>query len=282
MTDAKQKLTKEFAAHLDGDNHIDTSETYAAVLATRDRVWEKISSTLSLREDLRCADLHEFNSLEGEPTGRMRTFTGDQSPVDWVIHSNIGSPKKTFTNIHLTIYVKDSVDVPHLGMAFGTLPDAFFYVDPMPRYEVLSEPDYLQKYLAPLNETYMALQNELFEAGVKPFNPAMPFIRSSLSPVALAGVVPLAFYKEKVEPKILAYVDHWLELVQNAMPVTDAKERARLRARDERVRSNIVHLDPANPIAERLVGKETADRLVRILCGEERDSSAAKNPTEQA
>ncbi|WGL16839.1 hypothetical protein PVT68_00725 [Microbulbifer bruguierae] len=276
MTDAKQKLTKEFAAHLDGDNHIDTSETYTAVLATRDRVWEKISSALSLREDTRCADLHQFNTLEGEPIGRMRTFTGDASPIDWVIHSNIGSPQKTFTNIHLTIYVDDSVDVPHLGMAFGTLPDAFFYVDPMPRYEVLSEPGYLQKYLAPLNEAYMALQNELFEAGVKPFNPAMPFIRSSLSPVALAGVVPLAFYLEKVEPKIFAYVDHWIELVKNAQPVTDTDERARLRARDERVRRNIVHLDPANPIAERLVGKDTADRLVRILCGDERESSPAE------
>ncbi|WP_299592244.1 hypothetical protein [uncultured Microbulbifer sp.] len=278
MTEAKQKLTKEFAAHLDGDNHIDTSETYTAVLATRDRVWEKISSVLSLREDNRCADLHSFNNVDGEPIGRMRTFTGDQSPIDWIIHSNIGSPKKTFTNIHLTIYVNDSVDIPHLGMAFGTLPDAFFYVDPMPRYEVLSEPDHLQEYLAPLNDTYMALQNELFEAGVKPFNPAMPFIRSSLSPVALAGVVPLAFYLEKVEPKIFAYVDHWLELVKNARTVTDQDERKRLRERDVRVRSNIVHLDPANPIAERLVGKETADRLVRILCADEREGAPAGDP----
>ena len=61
----------------------------------------------------------------------------------------------------------------------------------MPRYEPVSYPDYLQKYLAPLNNIYMELQNDMFEAGVKPFNAAMPFIRSSLSPVALAGVVVL-------------------------------------------------------------------------------------------
>ena len=271
--EAKQKLTKEFAAHLDGDNQIDTSETYVAVLATRDAIWDKISAELSLREDLRCADLHQFSDLQGQPMGRMRTFTGDDSPVDWVIHSNIGSPQKTFTNIHLTIYMDDSVDVPHLGMAFGTLPDAFFYIDPMPRYEPLSYPDYLQKYLAPLNETYMALQQELFEAGIRPLNPAMPFIRSSLSPVALAGVVPLDFYLEKVEPKIFQYVDYWLELVRNAKPVEDPQERATLKGRDTLVRRNIVHLDPANPIAERLVGKPLADRLVRILCAEERSDA---------
>nr|WP_010130699.1 red chlorophyll catabolite reductase [Microbulbifer agarilyticus] len=265
-----ENLTEEFVAHLAGDVKIDTSETFDAVMTTRDRIWEKIQNSLSLKEDLRCADLHNFDNLNGEHIGRMRTFTGDQSPVDWIIHSNIGTPKNTFTNIHLTIYLDESVDVPHLGMAFGTLPDAFFYIDPMPRYEPLSYPEHLQKYLTPLNDIYMSLQAELFEAGVKPFNAAMPFIRGSLSPVALAGIVPLDFYREKVEPKVFAYVDHWLKLVHEAKAVQDAEARAQLKQRDELIRRNIVHLDPANPIAERLVGKPLADRLVRILCAEER------------
>ncbi|MCA0900864.1 hypothetical protein [Microbulbifer agarilyticus] len=265
-----ENLTEEFFTHLAGDTNIDTSEIFDAVMTTRDKIWEKIQSSLSLKEDLRCADLHSFDNLKGEHIGRMRTFTGDQSPVDWIIHSNIGTPQNTFTNIHLTIYLDDSVDVPHLGMAFGTLPDAFFYIDPMPRYEPLSYPEHLREYLAPLNDIYMSLQAEIFEAGVKPFNAAMPFIRGSLSPVALAGIVPLDFYREKVEPKIFAYVDHWLKLVHEAKAVQDAETRAQLKQRDELIRRNIVHLDPANPIAERLVGKPLADRLVRILCAEER------------
>lgn len=265
-------LTKEFAAHLAANEHIDTSEIFDAVMTTRDKVWEKIRSRLSLKEDMRCADLHAFNDLNGNPVGQMRTFTGDASPVDWIIHSNIGMPQNTFTNIHLTIYLNDSVDVPHLGMAFGTLPDAFFYIDPMPRYEPLAHPEHIEQYLAPLNDIYMELQSDLFEAGVKPFNAAMPFIRSSLSPVALAGVVPLDFYRENVEPKIFAYVEHWLQLVEAAKPVEDASQRAQLKQRDNLIRSNIVHLDPANPIAERLVGKPLADRLVRILCAEERSA----------
>lgn len=265
-----QNLSKEFVTHLAGGTRIDTSEIFDAVMTTRDRVWEMINNSLSLKEDERCADLREFDDLNGEHVGRMRTFTGDESPVDWVIHSNIGVPQNTFTNIHLTIYLDDSVEVPHLGMAFGTLPDAFFYVDPMPRYEPLSYPDYVQEYLAPLNDIYMSLQEELAEAGVKPFNAAMPFIRASLSPVALAGVVPLDFYREKVEPKIFAYVEYWLKLVHAAKPVENPEIRAQLKQRDQLIRRNIVHLDPANPIAERLVGKPMADRLVRILCAEER------------
>lgn len=272
--EARQNLSKEFVAHLDGDTRVDTSETFAAVLATRDTAWQMVNKRLSLREDLRCADLHEFSDLQGEPVGKIRTYTGDESPVDWVIHSNIGLPKNTFTNIHLTVYLNDTVDVPHLGMAFGTLPDAFFYVDPMPRREPLSYPDYVQEYLAPLNDTYMALQQEIFEAGIKPLVPAMPFIRASLSPLALAGVTPLDFYREKVEPKVLSYVNYWLDMVEHARQVEDPEERAALKQRDTLIRRNIVNLDPANPIAERLVGKATADRLVRILCAEERSEAA--------
>jgi hypothetical protein len=268
--DTTQNLSKEFVTHLADGTHIDTSETFDAVLTTRDKVWEMIKNSLSLKEDERCADLHSFDDLKGEHVGRMRTFTGDKSPVDWIIHSNIGIPQNTFTNIHLTIYLDDSVEVPHLGMAFGTLPNAFFYVDPMPRYEPLSYPDHVQQYLSPLNDIYMSLQEELFEAGIKPFNAAMPFIRASLSPVALAGVVPLDFYRDKVEPKIFAYVEYWLKLVHAAKKVENPVIRTQLKQRDSLIRRNIVHLDPANPIAERLVGKPLADRLVRILCAEER------------
>ncbi|GAA5525461.1 hypothetical protein Maes01_02031 [Microbulbifer aestuariivivens] len=268
--DNTQNLSKEFVEHLDKDVKIDTSETFDAVMTTRDRIWEMVKSSLSLKEDLRCADLHNFNDLNGEHVGRIRTFTGDESPVDWVIHSNIGTPQNTFTNIHLTIYMDDSVEIPHLGMAFGTLPEAFFFIDPMPRYEAVSYPDYMQEYLAPLNDIYMSLQEEMFNAGIKPFIAAMPFIRASLSPLAISGVVPLDFYKEKCEPKIIAYAEYWLKLVHAAKKVENPIIRSQLKQRDTLVRRNIVHLDPANPIAERLVGKPTADRLVRILCAEER------------
>lgn len=262
-------LSDEFVSHLKGGEMVDTTETYEYLMAFRDRAWKEINSRLSLKEDLACEDIRTYNDLAGEELGRMQTFTGDKSPIDWVIFSDIGSPKKSFTNMHMTVWNDETTDVPHLGSAFGTLPGAFFYVDLMPRYELVSHPAHIDKYLAKLNEVSLALNKDIIDAGITPFAAVMPFIRASLSPVVLAGVVPLEFFKEKVEQRLWDAYQHWIELMENAEPVAEEK-RAALKARDTLVRNNIVELDPANPIAVRLVGQEMADRLERILSGNER------------
>ena len=270
--ETKPTMTAEFARHLDSGQKIDTTETYHEVLALRDRIWDYVQSQLSFTEDLGCADIHEFSDLSGNPLGRMRNFSGQgDNPVDWVIHSNIGSPENTFTNIHLTFWMKDNTDIPHLGLAFGTLPEAFYYADLMPRYELVCHPEHVEKYYAPVNQLAMEHLTALYQEGVKPFHAAMPFIRSSISPCGICGVGPLAFYKQHAEDKIMAMVEYWVNLVKNAKLDSDAAECAKRRHRDYQQRKNIVYLDPANPIAARLVGQEAADRLVRILAGEERN-----------
>lgn len=268
-------MTKEFARHLDGSNQVDTTETYNDILALRDRIWDYVQSELAFEEDLGCEDIHNFSNLSGDHLGRMRNFTGkDDNPIDWVIHSNIGDPKNTFTNIHLTFWMKDCTDVPHLGLAFGTLPDTFYYADLMPRYELVTHPEHCKKYFDPLNSIVVEHLNALYTENVKPFYAAMPYIRSSLSPCAIAGVGPLDFFKNNAEEKIMQMVKYWVGLVKAAQKDTNQASCDERRHRDYAQRKNIVYLDPANPIAERLVGKEGADRLVRILAGEERNGKA--------
>ncbi|WP_448212035.1 hypothetical protein [Colwellia sp. MEBiC06753] len=273
---SNENVTSEFARHIDSGLSTDTTETFNAVMGLRDKIWDYVQSELDFEEDLGCADIHEFNNLAGEPTGRMRNFTGkgDDHPVDWVIHSNIGKPENTFTNIHLTFWMKDNTDVPHLGMAFGTLPEAFYYCDIMPRCELVLHPDYVEKYYAPVNDLAVGHLSDLFQQGVKPFHAAMPFIRASLSPCAIAGVGPLSFFQNNAEQRIMALVKHWVQLVKDAKKDTDPVLRQQRRHRDYLQRKNIVYLDPANPIADRLFGKPFADRLVRILAGEERGGKA--------
>lgn len=272
QVETKPMMTEEFARHLASGLKMDTSAIYTEVLALRDRIWDYVSSELAFTEDLGCEDIHQFNDLTGNPLGKMRTFTGKgNNPVDWVIHSNIGLPENTFTNIHLTFWMKDNTDIPHLGLAFGTLPEAFYYADLMPRYELVTHPNYVEKYYAAVNQMALDHQKALYQDGVKPFHAAMPFIRSSISPCAICGVGPLAFFKQHAEEQIMAMVKYWVGLVKQASPDSDAEACAERRQRDYQQRKNIVYLDPANPIAERLVGKEAADRLVRILAGEERN-----------
>lgn len=60
-------LSEEFARHLDSIHKLDTTETFTRLLETRDKAWDKISSSLPFVEDMHCADIHEFNDLEGNP-----------------------------------------------------------------------------------------------------------------------------------------------------------------------------------------------------------------------
>ncbi len=266
----EKNLSEEFIQHFKEDQLQDTTKVFEQLIAIRNSIWDKISTQLPAAEDDKNSDLRNFNDLNGDHIGQMRNFYGVNNPIDWVIHSNVGSPKKTFTNIHLTTYLDQTVDTPHLGFALGTLPDVFFYIDLMPRVDVLREPDYLLKYLAPLNDTWLELQQDIYAANIKPFSAVMPFIRSSLSPVAMVGIVPMPFFEEKVMPKIQHYVEYWLELMSMAEPLSDPDYQQQLLHDDTLIRNNIVNLDPANAIAERLVGEDLANRLYGILRGEER------------
>ncbi|MCP5098608.1 MAG: oxidoreductase, partial [Chloroflexi bacterium] len=60
--------------------------------------------------------------------------------------------------------------------------------------------------------------------------------------------------------------DCWLGWFDNADPVP-AAEQAALATRDLYMRQTICERDPANAIADRLFGKETADELVKTLWG---------------
>lgn len=270
MTTETQDISEEFARHLSGGHTLDTTETFTPLLAFRDKVWSIISERLNLVEDDHCSDIHEMADLQGNKVGRMRNFTGPECHVDWVIHSNIGKPEDTFTNIHLTIWMNGTTDIPHLGMAFGTLPEAFFYADMMPRYELVTHPEYCKKYYTPINQLHLEFGKKLRSEGYTNLIPEMPFIRASLSPCAIASLTTGDFFQEHGEPAILQMVEYWLGLVENAEEITDPAEQARLTERDYAQRRSIVYNDPANPIAERLFGKEATDRLLRILAGEER------------
>ena len=270
MTDKKKNLSKEFIEHFEEEQKLDATPIFNDLLAFRDELWEKIREQENAIADLYNDDLREFTDHAGNAVGLMENFTTVDGPLDWVVNSNVGKPENTFTNMHLTSYLDESVDIPHLGLAFGTLPDVFFYADLMPRCEVLSEPGYILKYLEPLNTMWVELQDEMYAANIKPFSAVMPFIRSSLSPVAMVGIVPPEFFESKVKPKILHYVEHWLGLLREKELLSDTTEKQRLKARDTLVRNNIVNLDPANAIAERIVGDDMAQRLYAILRAEER------------
>ncbi len=257
--------TQHLADVLDSRAPVNNTETFNYLLNVREQAWEIIRSSLNLREDFKCKDIENIPDLQGNIVGSMHTYTGDK--VDWIIRSWIGKPEMGFTNIHLTCWLNDETDVPHLGMALGTAPDVFCYVDYLPRYEAVSNPDHLDQYHESMNQKWITLRRE---AAYKTFNPVHLYTRSTLSPIAICGLLPFADFKSIVEPVMMDYVRNWVELVKNAKPVANEK-RAALKQRDELVRRTIVEKDPANVLADRMLGIPMRERLVRILHGAERE-----------
>jgi hypothetical protein len=83
-------------------------------------------------------------------------------------------------------------------------------------------------------------------------------------------LLPFEDFKSVVEPVMMEYVKKWVEIVKNAKPIPQEK-RAALKARDELVRRTIVEKDPANVLADRMLGVPMRERLVRILHAAERE-----------
>jgi hypothetical protein len=260
--------TRHLADVLDSRTPVNNTETFNHLLEVRELAWRIIRDGLSLREDLTCQDIRHIPDLQGNIVGNMRTYTGDNSPIDWIVRSWIGKPETGFTNIHLPCWVNADIDVPHLGMALGTAPDVFCYVDYLPRYEAVSNPDHLDQYHEALNEKWVALRRN---PAWKTFTPVHLYTRSTLSPIAVCGLLPFADFREIVEPLMLDYVRNWVALVNNATPVPP-EQRAALRARDALVRRTIVEKDPANILADRMLGVPMRERLVRILHAGEREA----------
>jgi hypothetical protein len=174
------------------------------------------------------------------------------------------NPKRSFTNMHLTIWLKAQTRVPHLGMALGTLPELFVYMDYIPRTDLMSDLDYLDRYYQPVNDRFVALRAN---KALSPFTSKNLYMRASQTPTSICyAATPTPELLDLVRVTAHDHVGRWRGWLDAAEPVAEA-ERAALAARDQRIRRAIAERDPANEVAVRLFGADRADRLVRALWG---------------
>lgn len=210
----------------------------------------------------RCEPYREYTDPRGLMRGSIAAYTGDA--LDWVIDSWIGSPATGFSNHHLTIWLPPSVRVPHLAFAIGTIPHMFCFVDLVPRADLWVDTEQLDRYHAAFNDVHMAAAAD---PRFEPFVSREPYIRGAISPIGLCKTCdPTPDNIDHVLGLFRRFLDTWIGWVNDAPPVPEA-ERGALAARDALVRRTICERDPANIVAEKVLGARVTRELVSLLAG---------------
>ena len=229
----------------------DTTQTFERLWSITEELMVKLRARFELTRDPSTEDLESYKGDADFPSGRLAAYSGPE--IDWLVHSWIGNPPLGFTNMHVTAWLGPQIDVPHLGIAWGTLPDLWFYIDFNPRSDLMLDTEALDKYYGPMNEEFLKLRAD---DGLAPFTSRALYVRQE---ARLDQISELAHRR----------VDQWLAFVDAAEPVSEER-RAQLATDDLTRRRNIAERDPANIMAVRFFGDELTDRLVRALWGGDR------------
>jgi hypothetical protein len=248
---------------------VDASGRFDRLKAALDGAFAKVSERLVLKVDPGTAHLADYGAPGGEPRGSLTGYVGPE--VDWAIHSWLGSPHATFTNMHLTVWLGQHTLVPHLGIAFGTLPQPWCLLDYPSRVDATIDTDYLDRYYGPLNDQWLELREH---PALAPFVSREIYVRQALTETAVCwSAAPSHESSPEVlgllERLLVEHVDRWLGWLETGHPVP-AEDRAALAERDLVLRRTIAERDPANIMGERLFGSALTTELIRALWGADR------------
>jgi hypothetical protein len=218
----------------------------------------KLEGAVSLEADATTRDLAQFSNPISKASGMFYAASGPQ--IARVVHTRLSAGP--FATMRLTAWVGHSLEVPHLVMEFGFLPQPFLYLDYIPRRDLLTDMAALERIYNPLNPTVLRF------AADKRFTPYVSpsvYVRQFQSPVALsysatASDETLSVIQETAK----AHFERWLGWLGSATP-TPTLERGSLKKRDLILRQQSAERDPGNALAGRLFGPEMASRLVRAL-----------------
>ena len=209
-----------------------------------------------------CRGREYYTSPDGAFEGSFQAWTGPK--MDWLVHSWLGNRKASILDMNATAWLGQETDVPHFVMVFGTIPKLFFYFDFTPRRNLLTSPDYLDRYYAPINERYLALRgDERFQWSVShgPYMRALtnPSTQSLMGDLNDENISVLETYANDM-------LDTWLGWLDDAETVP-AAERAALQRDDFMTRQLCYERDPMNKLAVQVFGENEVDSMIALRQG---------------
>ncbi len=244
---------------------VDSSELWAAFWGILSEAKDRITAELAVTPHPSGEGLDYWTTDDGGYEGSLNPYVGDaDAGVEWLVHSWIGNRKASILDMNLQVWLGPHIDVPHLVIVFGTVPQIFHFSDLVPRRDPMTDVDYVQRYYEPLNGSWLQLRgDDRFTWSVSHGT----YMRAFNSPVANSY---MAERSEDVvatlRASVLERVDTWLGWVRDATPVP-VEERAALRERDHLVRTYGYTLDPMNELSKKFLGADRVDELVATRAG---------------
>jgi len=266
--------TKTIHEFLADNPDVDVSQYWERCYGILTGIKNKIASRFdNLALDPTCEGREYYTSPNGEFEGSMQAWSGED--MDWLVNSWLGNRKASILDMNATAWLGQNTDVPHFIMVFGTIPKLFFYFDFTPRRNILTDPDYLDKYYAPINEEYLALrghQNFQWNVSHGTYMRALtnPSTQSLVSDLNNDNIDILEQYANSM-------LNHWLGWYDSAQPVAES-DRSALQQSDHQLRTLSYSRDPMNKLAVNVFGEDKVDEMLRVRTGTRQMESSRSYP----
>lgn len=243
----------------DVDNRAVFERLYGVLGGFKDRILERFE----LEPHASTSDVAWWEGPNGDFKGSLNAWSGPE--VEWFVHSWAGNPQKSILDMNITVWLGPHIDVPHLGLVFGTVPHPYHYSNLLPRRDLMADRAYLDRYYEPDNATYLAYRGDDRWNWSESHG---SYMRAIVTPTTYS------FMGERTDDILDAFetmaterFERWLTLVDHAEPVP-VEEREALRRRDHEVRRLCYQRDPMNALAANWIGQEMVDQLVSRRQGE--------------
>ena len=233
-------------------------QAFEALWNTTTILRSQLEQKFNLVSDATVKSLENYTAPVGPAKGKLYAFRG--GPLERLVQAQIqAGPIGT---MRLTAWLKGSLEVPHLVMEFGVLPQLFVYLDYAPRTDLMLDFKALETYYNPVSADLLKI------AADKRFSPYISpsaYVRQFQSSAALNfSAAPTLENLTKVQDLARVHFERWLGWVDSAKP-TPIAARAALNRRDLVLRRESAERDPGNALAARLFGPELSSKLVKAL-----------------